>query len=179
MSGTTAARRYAKALFALAGQQDAIDAVHADIDALTGSMGKLDDWGTFVQSPFGSLDKRGNLLDNAFTGRIHPLTLRFLKFLDRKHRITLLPDVSREWLQLYDASKNILRARVVSAFELSPEQCERLTGKLAARFGKAVILTTGIDIDMIGGMKITIGDQVIDYSIENQLQNLQKQMIYA
>ena len=179
MSITTAARRYAKALFALSSEQQAVDAVHTDLESLVGLMDISADWKSFVLEPFGSMDKRSQLLESVFTTGIHPLTRRFLVFIDQKHRISSLKYIQAEWVALYNKSKGILQARVISAKPLSDSQQSALSAKLNVRFGKNIILTTGLDPAMIGGIKVVVGDQVFDYSIETQLQMLQKQMIYA
>lgn len=179
MAGTTAARRYAKALFALSAEQKSTEQVHADLEALVGLMDTSAEWSSFILSPFGSSEKRVQLMDNTLKNRVHPLTLRFLGFIDQKRRISLLPLIQTEWLALYDASKNIIRAKVYTAVPLTESQLTALNAKLSKRFGKTVVLSTGTDTSMIGGMKIHIGDHVFDYSIESQLQHLQKQMTYA
>lgn len=179
MSNTTAARRYAKALFTLSSEQGVVDAVHADLENLSRLKGQVPGWKTFVNEPIGSLEKRARILDALLKDRVHPLTHRFFTFLDQKRRIGSLADIHTEWQKLYDDSKDILRARVMSAVTLTESQLTTLNEKLAGRFGKKIMITTGLDPSLIGGMKIFIGDQVFDHSLESQLQLLQKKMIYA
>ena len=179
MANNVAAKRYAKALFALSDEQKVVESVHADLKALNTLMDHSSEWNTFVHSPFGPLEKRDQLLKEVFGNRTHELTLRFVTFINRKRRIELFPAIYDAWLTLHDETKGILRARVISAAPLSKDHEEALTKKLGARFDKEIILTSGVDESMIGGLKVFIGDHVFDYSIESQLQILQKEMLHA
>jgi len=179
MANITAARRYAKALFALSSEQKVTEQVRADLESMVAMMDTSADWKDFILAPVGSHEMRGRILGDLLKGKVHNLTLRFLLFIDAKRRISLLDSIYAEWLALYDETMGILRARVETAYALDPAQLENLSTRLSKRFGKKVELTTSIDEAMIGGLKVFIGDQVHDYSIESQLIQLKKRMIYA
>jgi F-type H+-transporting ATPase subunit delta len=179
MSSNTAARRYAKALFELCLEQQAVEAVRADLESLVGLLPQSKEWKRFVLTPFGSEEMRSSMLNNLFKDRIHPLTFRFLSFIDAKRRMSQLSGIYQEWLALYDTAQGNLRATAITSSPLDEAHISELTKRLSKRFGKNVILTTRIDPAIIGGLKIFVADQVLDYSIETQLQILQKRLIYA
>lgn len=179
MANNVAAKRYAKALFALSTEQKAVDAVHEDLGGLVDLMEHSAEWSSFVRAPFGALEKREQLLANVLSNRTHALTSRFLSFIDRRRRIQLLPEIYQAWLALHDESKSILRAHATSAIPLTEKHEQSLVSRLGSRFDKKIILTTDIDETMIGGLKVFIGDHVFDYSVESQLQDLQKEMLRA
>lgn len=179
MSNATAARRYAKALFALSREKELTEQVRTDLDALVSLMNTSPEWRGVILAPLGSLANREKALHTVLDGRVHELTLRFLLFIDRKRRITLLALIQQEWMALYDEAMGIRRARVVTASPLNNDQVDRLAERLSSRFGAKVILTPGLDAGLIGGLRLHIGDQVLDYSIEAQLQQLKKRMIHA
>lgn len=176
---STAAKRYAKALYTLCTEQQAVEQVHRDLESLAELLDRSPEWKAFVCTPHGALEKRAALLAKVMDGRVHPLTARFLAFIDRRRRIVLLPGVIAAWQDLHDEARGILRARVVSAGDLTAGQQEILLQRLGKRYGKQVIATHGTDPALIGGLKVFIGDQVFDYSIEGLLQTLHKQMIHA
>jgi F-type H+-transporting ATPase subunit delta len=179
MSGSTAARRYAKALFELCLEKSKEDAVKADLQQLVSLMSTSPEWASFVEAPFGAVEKRAQTLEETLRGRVQDLTLQFLAFIDSKRRLNLLVDIAGEWLRLYDETKGYLRATAVTVRPLEKRQMDELTVRLSRRFGKNVILSTQLDPALIGGMKVHVGDQVLDYSAETQLQRLKKRMIYA
>jgi F-type H+-transporting ATPase subunit delta len=179
MSSTTAARRYAKALFELCVEQQAVEPVRADLEHLVKLLAESTDWNSFVHSPIGSDEMRSSTLQHLLDGQAHELTSRFLAFASQKRRINLLASIYEEWLKLYDESKGNLRAVVVTSSPLEPGQIKDLTARLTKRYGKNVILSARIDTLIIGGLKVFVADQVLDYSIETQLQRLRKRLVYA
>lgn len=179
MSSNTAARRYAKALFELCLEQQAVEAVRADLESLVGLLHQSKEWKRLVLTPFGSAEMRSSMLRNLFKDRTHALTFRFLSFIDQKRRLNQLSAIYQEWLALYDTAQGNLRATVVTSSPLDESHTSELTNRLSKRFGKNVILTSEIDPVIIGGLKVFIADQVLDYSIETQLQRLKKRLIYA
>jgi len=179
MSSNTASRRYAKALFELCREQKAVEFVRKDLEGLIEFLHTSKEWSTFVLTPVGSLEIRAGVLDHLLKNQVHALTHRFMLFIDQKRRMNLLSSIYQEWLALYDAAQGNVRATVVTSSPLDEQHLADLTSRLTTRFGKNVILTARIDPLIIGGLKIFVADQVLDYSIETQLQRLKKRMIYA
>jgi len=179
MSSTTAARRYAKALFELCVEQQAVEPVRADLEHLVKLLDASNEWKSFIHSPIGSDEMRATTLQRLLNGQAHELTFRFLAFTSQKRRISLLASIYEEWLKLYDQSKGNLRAVVVTSSPLDSSQMKELTARLTKRYGKNVILSARIDPLIIGGLKVFVADQVLDYSIETQLQRLRKRLVYA
>lgn len=179
MLNRNAARRYANAFFTLCQEKEEVETVHADLAKLADLMHTSEAWRFFVLEPTGGKTGRTEAIRALFQGKVHELTLKFLEFIDAKNRINLFPQMVEEWTALYDRKMGILRARVVSAQPLKDSQQHDLEQRLAARFNKKIILSQSGDASMIGGFKIFIQDQVFDYSIESNLQQLQKKLIYA
>jgi F-type H+-transporting ATPase subunit delta len=82
-------------------------------------------------------------------------------------------------MALYDDELGILRATAVSAVPLDANQQKALAQRLSDRMDARVILTCSVDPDLIGGLRVLIGDQVFDSSIHTQLDTLKKRLIYA
>jgi len=179
MANLVASRRYAKALYALSREQQAVEAVRADLAELVALLSSSPEWGLFVEAPVGSLDMRKGILNRLLGKQVHAITMKFLLFIDDKRRMSLLPSIYDAWLGLYDEEHGIVRATVLSAISLDNAQQEALTKRLSTRFDRKVILTAAVEPDLIGGLKILIGDHVIDISIQTQLEQLKKRMIYA
>jgi F-type H+-transporting ATPase subunit delta len=179
MSARTAARRYANALFELCLEQKALEPVRADLTNLTLLLDASPEWRTFVTEPSGPKNLRERAIRELLQPKCHPLTTKFMAFLDHKSRITIFEMLVEEWMKRYDEHLGNLRASVVSAAALDERQLQSLTEKLSRKFGRNVILTASVDADLIGGLRIFAGDQVIDLSIETQLQQLQKRLTFA
>jgi F-type H+-transporting ATPase subunit delta len=82
----------------------------------------------------------------------------------------LLPEIARQFELLKSREESVVEATVESAFPLNDQQAQELAGTLKAKFGKDVRLSTSVDPDLIGGVRIKVGDDVIDASVRGKLQ---------
>lgn len=87
-------------------------------------------------------------------------------------RLNLLPEI----VQLFEAEKavqeGVLEAHVTTAYELTAEQMAGLVAKLEAKFGRKISATQSTDADLIGGVVIQVGDEVMDASVRGGLESL-------
>jgi len=83
-------------------------------------------------------------------------------------------DVLGRFLDLAHGVLDILDARIISAVPLTPEQLEGLTQKLNSRFHKHLNITTTVDPSILGGVRVIVGNMVIDDSIKRKLQEMKK-----
>ena len=165
-------RRYAKALFALAREENREDAVASDlnrfVDAYTGS-----DLQKVLSNPAFDADKRKSLalrIANLFEAAT--LLVRFLSFLIDRDRFTILPDIAQQYRRLLDDAKGRVQARVVSPVSLGDDKKESLCRILKAICNKDVILHEEIRTELIGGLLIELEGKVYDGTISAQLQGM-------
>ena len=92
--------------------------------------------------------------------------------LSENKRLNLLPEI----VQLFEAMKatqeGVLEAHVATAFELSAAQMAGLLARLEAKFGRKISATQSVDKELIGGVVIQVGDEVMDSSVRGGLANL-------
>ena len=93
----------------------------------------------------------------------------FVRTLAENRRLALLPEISR----LFDLAKSqeegIKEAVVHSAFPIDDTQVKALVQELEARFGTKLTARVEIDASLIGGVRVTVGDQVLDASVRGKL----------
>jgi F-type H+-transporting ATPase subunit delta len=97
----------------------------------------------------------------------------FLRVLVEADRIALLPQIRAQFLQLKDEAEGVAKARIDSAFALSDAQIAEITGALEKRFGGR---TVNVDPTLIGGVRITVGDTVVDGTVQAQLQAMARDL---
>jgi F-type H+-transporting ATPase subunit delta len=95
-----------------------------------------------------------------------------VKVLVEYGRLSVLPAISAAFETLKSQDEGSLEASIIAAAKPSAAEVKELVSKLEAKFGKKVEATVSIDEALIGGIKIIVGDTVIDASVKNQLQNL-------
>ena len=95
-----------------------------------------------------------------------------IKVLVEYGRLSILPAISTAFETLKSQDEGTLEANIIAASKPSPAEVKDLVKRLEAKFGKKVEATVSVDEEIIGGVKIIVGDTVIDASVKGQLQNL-------
>jgi len=176
---STVAKRYTPALMDVAREADALEAVLADVRGLRELLEASQDFAEFVRNPLIPSEQQDSLLIRLFEGKVHGLTLNFLRLLAEKERLTALPDILTEVERAMDEENGVLDVQVRTAVAFSPAQEKALADKLQTRTGKTVRLRPEVDPSLLGGFLIRIGDQIEDYSLAAKLQRFQQNILNA
>jgi F-type H+-transporting ATPase subunit delta len=173
MRRSAAARRYARALFALAREDDRIDAIRAELDALSQLLGENVELRQAIFRPLHPGAERRAVLQGVCQLLESSATVRnFCAFLVDQRRVIDLEAICHAYGQLADAAAGRTHARVVSASPLRDDQRERLRRKLSARTGQEVEFEESVDPSLLGGAVATVGGLVFDGSLRTQLEQL-------
>ena len=171
------AGRYATALFGLARDEKQIDAVTRGLDSLETAMTESSDFRTLVTSPLIGRADAGKAI-RALTPalRVDPITAKFLGVLADNGRLSELKAVIKAVRQLAAAHRGETTAEVTSAFPLKDDQVTKLKANLKSRLGRDVAIDAKVDPEILGGIIIRHGSQMIDASIRTKLNTLANAM---
>jgi len=169
--------RYATALFELARDERAIDAVKADLDAFAAMLEQSADLRRLVRSPVfaaeAQLKALSAVLDKAgITG----VSANFLKVLTVNRRLFAISDVIRAFNALVAKFKGEATADVTVAEALSDKNLEALKASLKSVTGKDVILNVKVDRSLIGGLVVKLGSRMVDSSLRTKLNSIKHAM---
>ncbi len=168
---STIARPYAVAAFKFAKEKNAL-AKWSDMLSLASVVSSDETLHAAIQDP--KVD--GQVLQDAFLkvcgGELDENGQNLIKTLAEYKRLSILPVISRAFEDLKAEDEGSIEARIVTAVKPTVAVIKDLVKKLEAKFGKKVTAEVEIDPGIIGGMKIIVGDTVIDATIKGQLQNL-------
>lgn len=175
----TLSNEYAKGLFETcmaAGGREAAEGALGELEEILGLTRQMPKFAELLTNPGVSGKDRTASIDRIFKGRVSDSTLRFLQVLNMRGRITELPAI----VGSYDAVLQKMLGRVeVDAFtpsKLDDATKQALAAKLGSALGRQVVLHNYFDASMIGGLKIRIGDQLLDGSVSTQLRNMQDKL---
>jgi len=173
------AQRYARSLFELTqakGGRDAIESVLGQLEDLLEIARSDPRFSEFLASRVLPSKSRGVSIKKIFDGRVDPLVLNFLLVLNDKGRLAHLAPI----VGAFDAMAQDIFGRVeVDVYTAAPASGEELAGikkNLEAKLGKDVIVHPYTDGSMIGGVKLRIGDQLIDGSIATRLRRMKQRL---
>ena len=168
---TTIARPYAEAAFRLARDEKALPAWSAMLQ-LVASVAADPRMAAALDNPQLTSSDKEVLLLSVCGDKLDPLARNFVRVLVEADRVAVLPQIGALFEALKDAAEGLARARIDSAFALSEAQVTELKTALEAHFGKKIDATVHVDPTLIGGARITVGDTVIDGTVEAQLANM-------
>jgi len=173
---STIARPYAEALFDAA-RNDAPAATQwqAAIDALAAFLADAD-VSSALSNPQLSDARRFELIAGLY-GQALPLQVaQLLKLLLENGRLAALPEVALQFRKLLNASQGIAECIIESAFPLGAEDVASLLAALSRKFPFHLKPEVRLNPQLIGGVRVTVGDRVLDNSVRARLDAMQAQL---
>lgn len=171
------ARRYAKALLDLASEEGVADKSQEALDALAQALGFKEEIGQYLLSPLLPANRRRSAAVAVARELGAPaLVGKFVDLLARKGRLDLAPEIASAYRDLADRRSGRVRATVTSPQPLSAQVREALHRKLSEISGGDVVLEIEEDPEILGGIKVRMGDVVYDASVRRQLETLRERL---
>jgi F-type H+-transporting ATPase subunit delta len=170
---------YARSLIDLADEQggrDLVNEVGEELQGIVEIAGEDPKFDEFLGSVIVPTDQRAQSLKNIFEGRVSDLTLRFLLVVNRKGRLGHLRQMQRAFRRLREEKFGYVAVALTTAQDLSGEQVLALTQQLRDTLKREPIISTTVNPDLIGGMKVQIGDQLIDGSVASRLRRMRERL---
>lgn len=96
----------------------------------------------------------------------------FINMLVQNNRLTLLPEIAAQFQILKNQAEGAADARIISAFQLTPEQLQEVLATLEKKFGRKLHPIVQVDSSLIGGVRVEVGDEVLDSSVRARLQQM-------
>lgn len=168
---STIARPYAVAAFKLAKETKAL-AKWAEMLHFASAVSADAQMSAFINDP----KITGSELETAFLKvcgtKLNEQGKNLIKTLVEYGRLPVLPAIAAAFDELKAQEEGTLEARIIAAAKPTAAETKDLVKRLEAKFGKKIDATVEVDPEIIGGVKIIVGDTVIDASVTGQLQNL-------
>jgi len=173
---TTVEGVYAQALIQVASEQDSLDKIKGELDAVVPALFGDQRVFDFLCTPNIGRDQKIELLRKVLGKKVGEHTLNFLATIVRRGRQDHLRAIFHEFLILYRKAKGILVAEVTSATKLPDDQRSELETTLSKRYGKQVEIQERVDDTLLGGLQVRIEGEFIDASLKFRLKQVQARL---
>jgi F-type H+-transporting ATPase subunit delta len=170
----TIARPYAEALFKTAGSDLSGAAVWLDELAVIASNSRLQQ---YAGNPGVSAAQTLDVITGVARTQLPEAAKNFLRAVIDNGRIGVLPEIAKQFRVLKNARDGSSDATVFSAFALDAAALHDLTFTLEKRFGRKLNLTVALEPELIGGVRVVVGDQVLDTSVRARLEQMKTALI--
>lgn len=171
------AQTYASALFSLAIDENKDEKILNELEGIFLLVDKDNSLVNLMANRNISKQEKKEIIIRLFEGKVDLTLLNFLKLLVDKSRIRNIKDICKEFKLQYYSHYGIKEAKVYSATPLSDENIAELKTSLEKKYNSKFIINSYLDETLIAGLKVVIGDLVIDGSIANKLDRMKESIM--
>lgn len=176
MSNSIVANRYAAALFQVAKENDQVALIGEQMSVVKEVLQQTPELLFFLKLPKVDMSKKKELVKQAFS-TASPYIVNTLLLMMENHREDNLLEMAEEYIALANNERGIAEATVTSVRPLNEEEKSSLSVVLAEKVGKQTLkIENVVDPKLLGGLKVRIGNRIIDGSLRGKLDRL-KQLI--
>ena len=169
---------YARALFDAAQENDALDRVHDELGEFADALDSERNLQVFLFSPYFSSEEKKDGVARIVSDADERL-VNFLELLAERHRMPALFRIRRHFDGLWAEENQLLEVSVTSATELDSAVVEDIGKQIEKQTGRKVELASNVDPDVLGGLKLQVGNMVLDATVRQRLETLRKQVAKA
>jgi F-type H+-transporting ATPase subunit delta len=169
---------YARALFEVAKEHDVLDRVHDELGEFAEALSDERTLQVFLFSPyFSSEEKREGV--TKIVSDADERFVNFLELLAERHRMPALFRIKREFDALWADEHKLLPVTVTSAVELDESLVDEIGKRIEEQTDRQVELSSNVDPEVLGGLRVQVGNMVLDGTVRNRLERLRKQVAKA
>jgi F-type H+-transporting ATPase subunit delta len=169
---------YARALFEAASDDGVLDRVHDELGQFADALDQERDLQIFLFSPYFSSEEKKEGVRRIVTDADERL-LNFLELLAERHRMPVVFRIRRLFDDLWADENKLLPVTVTSATELDEGLVDDIGKRIEEQTGRQVELSSKVDPDVLGGLRVRVGNMVLDATVRNRLEQLRKQVAKA
>ena len=176
----TSAQRYSLALYELSSEANCLNDIENHSSGILNLIDTSKDFNNLIKDPTENQENLIVVINKiSETFKVNDLLKNFMIFLVKKRRFFYLEKILKSFIETYSEKRGEIKAEIRSAKELSSEEIKKITEDLVQNFSSKMKLNYKYDQSLIGGLIVKIGSTMVDTSIKNKLQQIQKRMIEA
>ena len=176
----SSAKSYSQALYELASEEKILNDVEEHVISLIKLISRSKDFNSLIKNPTNKQEDQLNVINIIFEKfNLNNLLKKFLNFLVTKRRLFYVEKILKDFVTICSKNRGEIYAKLTVAKELNENEINKIKNDLSQNFGSDVKLNYNYDPDLIGGLIIQVESLMIDTSIKNKLQQIEKKMIEA
>jgi F-type H+-transporting ATPase subunit delta len=177
MSNSGIAKRYALALFQLAKEQQLLDQMETELRVVKEVVAKNPELTALLKSPKLTKEKKKEILTEAFSSA-NPYVLNTLNMMVDRRREDNIEALAEQFIELANDERGIAEAKVYTIRPLTAEESAALSTSFAGKVGKkSLVIDNIVDSNLLGGIKLRIGNRIFDGSLRGKLERLERQLL--
>ena len=176
----TSASRYSLALYELAIEAKTISEIEDHSSSIINLIKKNEDFRSLIKDPTNNKEDQLNALNKISEQyKLNILLTKFLNFLITKRRFFYVEKILKSFIETCSSKRGEIKAELISAKDLTENEVNSIKDELSKNFSSKIRLNYKYDQSLIGGLIVQVGSSMVDTSIKNKLQQIEKRMIEA
>ncbi|MFN4264635.1 MAG: F0F1 ATP synthase subunit delta [Aquabacterium sp.] len=171
----TIARPYAEALFKAA--PEAEQSAWVEQMSALAQVASDAELRSFADNPRVTQDQVFDVITKAAKVALAPAVANFLRTVLDNGRLAALPLMAQQFQTHVSAHQGVSEALIVSAFPINADQVADIQGSLEKRFGRKLKTSVEVDPELIGGVRVVVGDEVLDTSVKARLERMKSALL--
>jgi F-type H+-transporting ATPase subunit delta len=177
MSNSAVAKRYALALFQLAKEKNLLDQIEKELRVVKDVVINTPELTALLKSPKLTKEKKKEILTEAFSSA-NPFVINTLKIMIDRGRSEHIGALADEFFALANEERGVAEAEVYSIRPLTEDETNALSSVFASKVGKkSLVIKNIVDSNLLGGVKLRIGNRIFDGSLRGKLERLERQLL--
>lgn len=169
--------RYAKALLALAGENNLLERSYADLKLVNEVFSMHKELKVLLKSPVVRITRKQAVIRHLFENKLHPLILNYMLIIVRKQRGHLLDGISGSYLKVYKQMLGIETVRITTAAPLDEKIREKALLASRELTPHEIEFEENVNPDIIGGFILDMGDMQYNASVQYRMARLRKHLM--
>jgi len=172
-------KKYGQSLYNVAIQKKELAEVNNRLDLIVEILESIPEFSQLFHSDQTTTDNKLKILKNVLKDKISSLELELISDILDNSNISILPEISKYFKHLVEKNSSIISMTITSAVDLSVDELDKIKSSVESKLNKKIDATTEIDTNLIGGIKLRIGNTLIDNSISRRLNLLKSKLTQA
>ncbi len=172
-------KKYARALYNVAVQQKDVKEVSNRINYIVNVFKAVPEFSQLLQTHQVSTEDKITILKNVLQDNISSLEVELISDILEYNNILILSDIAKHFEYLVETDSNLVNMAITSATELSAEEVEYIQSNIESQLNKKVDVRTETDKSLIGGVRLRVGNIMIDNTISRRLDMLKNTLTQA
>ena len=170
-------KKYAQAAYKIAVKEQDVNKISARLHNVRNILKSVPELNQLLITRRVQIEDKIAMLKNILGNKISDIEMAIMSLLIENGHMNLFGEVVKRFDYLLDKDSDIIKVQITTATKLSNDEVQRISSKIESRVQKKVDVAMDIDTSLVGGIKLRLGNTLLDGSVSNRLQKMRDTLI--